>query len=394
MRRRTTQLGLGDDGDEDVESFVTEKFIVDSGRDVEGRPIFSVFGCRFPDPKHQNYDELLEACFRRLDDYVRNDYVIVFFAEPLHHSPSLGWMIKAYRRLSRNYKKNVQKLYIVHSSWWFKIVLGFMTKIVSSKFAAKIVILDRLAELPDHVPCEEMDIPDEIKCFDEKSNSACDTTVNEKSKQQATEAMTSKSLNKQKESRRKETLFGKELQIVTAGTIETPAPILSLIMYLRSNALDEEGLFRTSANANQINDLKERLDRGLDVQWSNFDIPTLAGLLKAYVRELPEPLIPPSTYLHLSDLSKMAGQVAICQYIEQFFLKPIDAQNMVLLKEIIALLRDTLEHSARNRLSLKSLTTVWTPNLIRHEDVMEETRRIESSRKLIAYLIEYYDDLF
>lgn len=43
------------------------------------------------------------ACFKRLEDYVRNDYVIVFFAGPMVHSPSFMWMIEAYKQLSREY---------------------------------------------------------------------------------------------------------------------------------------------------------------------------------------------------------------------------------------------------------------------------------------------------
>ena len=97
-----------------------------------------------------------------MDDYVRNDYVIVFFSEPLKDLPKLGWMIDAYKKLSRDYKKNVQKMFIVHPSWWFKIVLGFMQKVVSSKFAAKMELVEKLSLLPDLVPCEEIDIPQEI----------------------------------------------------------------------------------------------------------------------------------------------------------------------------------------------------------------------------------------
>lgn len=61
-----------------------------------------------------------------------------------------------------SYKKNVKKLFIVHASLWFKLVLGFMQKIVSSKFAKKIEVIDRLAQLPDHVPIEHVDIPTSV----------------------------------------------------------------------------------------------------------------------------------------------------------------------------------------------------------------------------------------
>lgn len=206
--------------------------------------------------------------------------------------------------------------------------------------------------------------------------------------------MTSKSLNKKREGHRKEKLFGKDMSAVTEGAIETPDPILSLIMYLKTNALDEEELFRKSAPATEIADLKDRLDKDMEVQWSKYDVPTLAGLLKAYVRELPDPLIPQSTYIHLADLNHLEGERSIIEHIREHMLSKIDAQPLALLSEIVSLLKCTVEHSARNGMSMRSVVTVWTPNLIRHEDPAEEMRRMSSSQKLVKSMIEFYDDLF
>jgi hypothetical protein len=205
---------------------------------------------------------------------------------------------------------------------------------------------------------------------------------------------TSKSHNKKRQGRRKEKLFGKSMSVVSEGTFETPDPILSLIMYLQTNALDEEELFRKSASTAEITSLKNRLDNDLEVRWSEYDIPTLAGLLKAYVRELPDPLIPPTTYIHLSDLNSLDSRPSLLEHIRTFFLSAVPPQSMSLLAEIIGLLKATIEHSARNGMSMKSVVTVWTPNLIRHEDVEEEVRRIPASQKLVRCLIEFYDDLF
>lgn len=208
------------------------------------------------------------------------------------------------------------------------------------------------------------------------------------------DAMTSKSMNKRREGRRKEKLFGKDMSIVTEGAIETPDPILSLIMYLKTNALDEEELFRKSAAATEIADLKDRLDKDMEVQWSKFDVPTLAGLLKAYVRELPSPLIPASTYIHLTDLTRLEGKSSLIEHIHDRFLTQIDPQPLALLREIMSLCKCTVEHAARNGMSMKSVVTVWTPNLIRHEDAAEEMRRMAASQRLVQCMIEYYDDLF
>jgi Rho GTPase-activating protein 1 len=58
------------------------------------------------------------------------DYVAILFAQPMEHRPTYGWMIKAYKALTRKYKKNIKKLYIVHPSAWFKILLWLMSHVL------------------------------------------------------------------------------------------------------------------------------------------------------------------------------------------------------------------------------------------------------------------------
>lgn len=58
------------------------------------------------------------------------DYVVVFFSAPMEHKPEYKWMLKAYKELSRKYKKNIKKLFILHPSLWFKILLWIMSKLL------------------------------------------------------------------------------------------------------------------------------------------------------------------------------------------------------------------------------------------------------------------------
>lgn len=52
---------------------------------------------------------------------------------------------------------------IVHPSWWFKFIIGFMKHIVSSKFARKITNVDTLEELELFTNTDEMMIPGDIR---------------------------------------------------------------------------------------------------------------------------------------------------------------------------------------------------------------------------------------
>jgi Rho GTPase-activating protein 1 len=72
-----------------------------------------------------------------LDPPVESDYTVVFFAAGGKHTPGWNWVWKAYRSLSRKYRKNLKRLvrhvlfyllqkvdprlkYIVHSSFFSK----------------------------------------------------------------------------------------------------------------------------------------------------------------------------------------------------------------------------------------------------------------------------------
>lgn len=52
---------------------------------------------------------------------------------------------------------------IVHPSWWFKFIIGFMQYIVSSKFAKKIINVDNLEDLETYVNTDDMMIPGDIR---------------------------------------------------------------------------------------------------------------------------------------------------------------------------------------------------------------------------------------
>ncbi|EDO49792.1 predicted protein, partial [Nematostella vectensis] len=65
------------------------------------------------------------------------------------------------------------------------------------------------------------------------------------------------------------------------------------IEYIKKYGLEEEGLFRLPGNAKHISTLKAQFNRGESPELSDEkDIHTVASLLKLYLRELSEPVIP------------------------------------------------------------------------------------------------------
>lgn len=184
------------------------------------------------------------------------------------YKPKISWMIEAYKKLSREYKKNVKKLYVVHPSWWFKVVLWVMQNIVSSKFAKKIVNVEKLADLAVHLPMGSVVVPELVKMHDEKKGNPPATgsslgTPGNRARERTGVRHSAR--------RRGDVIFGASLiqeadapgGEAASVNEEIPDPVLSLIEYIHAYGIAEEGIFRKSPSTTDIIELKDRLDRGI-----------------------------------------------------------------------------------------------------------------------------------
>ncbi|THU90033.1 hypothetical protein K435DRAFT_802287 [Dendrothele bispora CBS 962.96] len=80
-----------------------------------------------------------------------------YFVVITHARIELVW--KAYRSLDREYRKNLKRLYIVHSSFFSKMLFFLAGAITSPKSFRKLAYIDTLSELAYHVPLTQIVIP-------------------------------------------------------------------------------------------------------------------------------------------------------------------------------------------------------------------------------------------
>lgn len=57
-----------------------------------------------------------------------------------------------------------------------------------------------------------------------------------------------------------------------------------------------QGIFRKSANARLVRELRERLDSGLELALEHIPVLAVAALLKEFLRSLPDPLLGAALY--------------------------------------------------------------------------------------------------
>uniref|UniRef100_F7FUJ6 Rho GTPase activating protein 22 n=1 Tax=Ornithorhynchus anatinus TaxID=9258 RepID=F7FUJ6_ORNAN len=178
------------------------------------------------------------------------------------------------------------------------------------------------------------------------------------------------------------------------------APLLveQCVDFIRERGLTEEGLFRMPGQANLVKDLQDSFDCGEKPLFdSSTDVHTVASLLKLYLRELPEPVVPFARYedfLSCAQLiSKDEGE-GTQELTKQ--VKNLPQANYNLLKYICKFLDEVQSHSSVNKMSVQNLATVFGPNILRPkmEDpvtIMEGTSLVQ---QLMTVLISKHSQLF
>ncbi|KAG9341097.1 hypothetical protein JZ751_019851 [Albula glossodonta] len=178
------------------------------------------------------------------------------------------------------------------------------------------------------------------------------------------------------------------------------APLLveQCVDFIREQGLDEEGLFRMPGQANLVKELQDAFDCGDKPLFnSNTDVHTVASLLKLYLRELPEPVIPFAKYQDFLTCAQLLAkdEEAGIEELEQQ-VKTLPQANYNLLKYICRFLDEVQSHSNENKMSVQNLATVFGPNILRPkmEDpvtMMEGTSQVQH---LMTVLIREHTRLY
>jgi len=147
-----------------------------------------------------------------------------------------------------------------------------------------------------------------------------------------------------------------------------PRVVKDCAQYLRQTGLTSEGLFRRSPNSSILRQVKEAYDRGQLVSLDSFDDPHLAAvLLKKYLRDLPEPLIPESLYpiiqycpIPTEDPSDWSAVL----YIRESLFPALPRCHYILLSYVLHLMHEVSLRSSTNLMDAHNLSIVLCPNLV------------------------------
>ncbi|GAB1609267.1 rho GTPase-activating protein 24-like [Argonauta hians] len=175
------------------------------------------------------------------------------------------------------------------------------------------------------------------------------------------------------------------------------------VNFLEKHGLETEGVYRLAGRIVLIKELQESFDTGvaINLEDSEADVHTVASLLKLYLRELPDSIIPSEYFQKFMGIAYEAVDKHKNQD-EEFIPRLTDAVNILevdnynILKYLCRHLYKVSQHSDVNKMTLANLSMVFGPNIIRHEDENPEILRATAdlNQKLALILIKHSDIIF
>ncbi len=191
------------------------------------------------------------------------------------------------------------------------------------------------------------------------------------------------------------------------------------LVYLQSRltydslvATEVEGIFRLSGSTKRIKDLQiifnspDRYGKGLD--WTGFTVHDAANILRRYLNQLPEPIIPLEFYRRFRDplvqyMNQVGGQpngqaqdgevldeAKIIEVYQQVIteLPPLNRQLLLYILDLLAVFASK---SDVNRMTSTNLAAIFQPGMLSHPQHDMEPGEYRLSQDVLVFLIENQD---
>nr|XP_020479382.1 rho GTPase-activating protein 6-like isoform X2 [Monopterus albus]XP_020479383.1 rho GTPase-activating protein 6-like isoform X2 [Monopterus albus] len=191
---------------------------------------------------------------------------------------------------------------------------------------------------------------------------------------------------------------------------QVPRVLERCCSHIESHGLQTVGIFRVGSSKKRVRQLREDFDMGVDVQLDEeHSVHDVAALLKEFLRDMPDPLLPRELYpafLH-ANLLRGADQLQYLQHL-LYLLPPCNCDTLLrlltLLHTVQGFAQDSVgtndEEIPGNKMTAANLAVIFGPNLLQKErggDVSPHAMGIEDSTAIInvtLVLIQNYKKLF
>ncbi|KAJ5601184.1 hypothetical protein N7510_010718 [Penicillium lagena] len=189
-----------------------------------------------------------------------------------------------------------------------------------------------------------------------------------------------------------------------------PIVVAKCGVFLKEKATDVEGIFRLNGSAKRIKDLQEIFDsperygKGLD--WTGYTVHDAANVLRRYLNQLPEPIVPLEFYerfreplrtyqkqIQSEDQAADADKFDHAKAVETYqrLIIELPPLNKQLLLYILDLLAVFASKSDQNRMPSGNLSAIFQPGMLSHPQHDMSPEEYKLSQDVLIFLIENQD---
>lgn len=159
-------------------------------------------------------------------------------------------------------------------------------------------------------------------------------------------------------------VFGVPLNIAVANDpvssdVRVPKFVYDCIKYVEENGLDVEGIYRVSASKSKLDELEKLADSGVILTFT--DTHHSAGLLKRFLRQLPEHILPNQQRQLIEETANRCScpsdSACRCDSVIQLYeqLQSLPIENLHLLSIVFLHSQNVVKHNSSNKMNLAAL---------------------------------------
>ncbi|XP_053383578.1 protein FAM13A-like [Mercenaria mercenaria] len=177
---------------------------------------------------------------------------------------------------------------------------------------------------------------------------------------------------------------------------KVPYIVKKICTYIEHHGLEHEGIFRVNGSQRVVEKMRASFDLHGDANFEeDHDVMAVAGLLKLFLRELPESCIPEhltKKFVIVQEENQRNAKECVSQL--KVLLKELPEEHYDLLKHVIRFLVIVSCNEGENKMSPMALAIVFGPNLFRCGKGFVALKDQGSTNQIVYRFIVEYNSLF